>query len=158
MLGLLWRIEFDITSSLSPSSIVHILTQEDISRGIKTIYTILISTYTGGKTASLKTLGLLVLMAKAGLFLPLTNSDDQSSNRTHQRDDKQSQSHTNASAQSLQWFREVLADLGDSQDLAQSLSTFSGHIRRVKRILEAAGSESLVLLDEVILLISSHWI
>ena len=102
----------------------------------------------GGKIASLKTLGLLVLMAKAGLFLPLTNSVsiDQSSNHGN---DWHVKSQTQMSEQSLQWFREVLADLGDSQDLAQSLSTFSGYIRRVKRILEAAGSESFVLLDEL---------
>ncbi|KAK9809345.1 hypothetical protein WJX73_007359 [Symbiochloris irregularis] len=74
---------------------------------------------TGGKTAALKTLGLMALMAKAGLFLP------------------------------LQWFGAVLADVGDSQDLQQSLSTFSGHVKRLGRILSAADRSSLVLLDEV---------
>ncbi|KAK9823927.1 hypothetical protein WJX72_006408 [[Myrmecia] bisecta] len=80
---------------------------------------------TGGKTASLKTLGLMVLMAKAGLFLPL-----QAEPR-------------------LLWFDQVLADLGDGQSLQQSLSTFSGHIRRVRNILTAVTPRSLVLLDEV---------
>ncbi len=47
------------------------------------------------------------------------------------------------------WFESVLADVGDGQSLQQSLSTFSGHVRRIRRILEAASSQSLVLLDEV---------
>ena len=81
---------------------------------------------TGGKTASLKTLGLLCLMAKAGLFLP----------------------NVSKSAQ-LVWFDKVIADVGDGQSLQQSLSTFSGHIRRVRGALVAATSKSLVLLDEV---------
>ena len=47
------------------------------------------------------------------------------------------------------WFDRVLADLGDGQSLAASLSTFSGHVRRLRLILAAATPESLVLLDEV---------
>ena len=59
----------------------------------------------------------------------------------------------------LAWFDAVLADIGDSQDLQQSLSTFSGHVRRVDGILRAAGPHSLVLLDEVHSLPGgcSHW-
>jgi dsDNA-specific endonuclease/ATPase MutS2 len=49
----------------------------------------------------------------------------------------------------LWWFSSVLADIGDSQSLQQSLSTFSGHVRRLRRVLAAAGPSSLVLLDEV---------
>lgn len=88
---------------------------------------------TGGKTVTLKTLGLAALMAKVGLFVPAREPVE------------------------LPWFDQVLADIGDEQSLVQSLSTFSGHIRRISRILEALeGSEaentrpnSLVLLDEV---------
>lgn len=82
---------------------------------------------TGGKTVSLKTLGLAVLMAKVGLFVPAREPVE------------------------LPWFEQVLADIGDEQSLEQSLSTFSGHIRRISRILEALQerSHSLVLLDEV---------
>jgi len=85
---------------------------------------------TGGKTVTLKTLGLVALMAKAGLFVPAREPVE------------------------LPWFEQVLADIGDEQSLQQSLSTFSGHIKRISRILAALGnginlSPSLVLLDEV---------
>lgn len=66
---------------------------------------------TGGKTATLKTLGIAALMAKAGLFLPA------------------------GGAPVVPWFDQVLADVGDEQSLQQSLSTFSGHVRRLARIL-----------------------
>jgi DNA mismatch repair protein MutS2 len=94
---------------------------------------------TGGKTVTLKSVGLAVLMARAGLFLPC------------------------AGTPRLPWCARVLADIGDEQSLQQNLSTFSGHIRRIARILAAlpqpSGAEptgapsgesaSLVLLDEV---------
>ena len=88
---------------------------------------------TGGKTVTLKAVGLAALMARAGLFLPCSATPK------------------------LPWCAQVLADIGDEQSLQQNLSTFSGHIRRIARILAAlpatgdgapAGA-SLVLLDEV---------
>ena len=85
---------------------------------------------TGGKTVTLKTLGLAALMAKVGLYIPAKAPVE------------------------IPWFEQILADIGDEQSLEQSLSTFSGHIRRITRIIEALNSpiqfsNSLVLLDEV---------
>ncbi|WP_333358320.1 endonuclease MutS2 [Microcoleus sp. herbarium14] len=74
---------------------------------------------TGGKTVTLKTLGLAALMAKAGMFVAAREPVE------------------------LPWFDNILADIGDEQSLQQSLSTFSGHIRRISRILEVLANKSL---------------
>lgn len=91
----------------------------------------------GGKTASLKTLGVSALMAKAGLYLHIAP------------DPESSDTLADLEAPAITWFDAVLADLGDGQSLQQNLSTFSGHMNRICRILEAAGPESLVLMDEL---------
>ena len=78
----------------------------------------------GGKTIILKTVGLSCLMAQTGLPIP---ADDAR----------------------LPWFEEVLADIGDSQSIAESLSTFSAHIASIKHMMDRATARSLVLLDEL---------
>ena len=79
---------------------------------------------TGGKTVTLKTLGLLTLMSKAGMHVPCTEA-------------------------SIYPFDKVFADIGDEQSVMHSLSTFSGHINNLKEILNNTNANTIVLLDEI---------
>jgi len=79
---------------------------------------------TGGKTVALKTVGLLALMARAGLPTPAESAE-------------------------FPWFDQVLADIGDSQSIQDSLSTFSAHLTAIRAMIEQATAHSLVLIDEL---------
>ena len=79
---------------------------------------------TGGKTVAMKTVGLLALMAQSALPVPCSEAE-------------------------FPIFHQVLADIGDNQSIQESLSTFSAHVARIQEMLDAAGADSLVLLDEL---------
>lgn len=80
---------------------------------------------TGGKTVTLKVAGLLTLMALSGIPIPAGEKTE------------------------IGYFHNVLADIGDEQSLEQNLSSFSGHVSKIKEIIENSSSKSLVLIDEL---------
>lgn len=95
----------------------------DIPEGKKVL--VISGANTGGKTVALKTLGLLTLMVLSGLAIPVEEGSE------------------------AVVFGSIFSDIGDRQDIIESLSTFSAHIKRLKEFLSLAGPGSLVLIDEI---------
>ena len=104
-------------------NVEHIVSNNfEIGKDYKSI--IITGSNTGGKTVTLKTIGLFLLMAKSGMFLPCTMAK-------------------------IYPFKQIFADIGDAQSIQQSLSTFSSHMTNIIEIINKSNADTFVLLDEI---------
>lgn len=117
-------IEFEnMKHPLLIGNVENVITNNfEIGKDYKSV--IITGSNTGGKTVTIKTIGLYILMAKAGMFLPCT-------------------------AAKIYPFENVFADIGDDQSILQNLSTFSSHMTNIIEILNQSNEKSFVILDEI---------
>ena len=118
------KIKIDLMRHPLLIGTVENIVENDFSIGEDYKSIIITGSNTGGKTVALKTVGLFILMTKSGMFLPCAEAH-------------------------IYPFEKVLADIGDEQNILQSLSTFSSHMKNVIEILECSNSQTFVLIDEL---------